>query len=91
MKLNKAFRHTKTVQQTSTSNDMKTKANFESSRREALKMLGITSSAGLLGLFGTTESRAAHHATPDYAKGLPTVKIKSVKAIATRPKGQTSS
>src|SRR5688572_20479798 len=66
---------------------MKTKANFESSRREALKMLGITSSAGLLGVFGTTESRAAQHAIPDYAKGLPPVKIKSVKAIATAPQG----
>ena len=66
---------------------MKIKTNLKSSRRDALQMLGISSSAGLLGLFGTNESRAAHYVTPDYAKGLPPVKIKSVKAIATAPQG----
>ena len=66
---------------------MKIKTNLKSSRRDALRMLGISSSAGLLGLFGTNESRAAHYETPSYAKGLPPVKIKSVKAIATAPQG----
>src|SRR5688572_2247789 len=76
------------VQQISTTRmTMKTKTNFETSRREALKILGVSSSAGLLGLFGTNESRAANYATPNYAKGLPPVKIKSVKAIATAPQG----
>jgi mannonate dehydratase len=49
-------------------------------------MLGA-GSAGMFGLFGTTTVRAEHYETPSYAKGLPPVKIKSVKAIATAPQG----
>jgi mannonate dehydratase len=61
--------------------------NVDSSRRNALKMLTLGSSAGLLGLFGTPEANAATYETPSYQKGLAPVKIKSVKAIVTAPKG----
>ena len=61
--------------------------NTASSRRDALKMLTLGSSAGLLGLFGTAEARAATYETPSYQKGLAPVKIKSVKAIVTAPSG----
>jgi mannonate dehydratase len=49
-------------------------------------MLGVGSASGLLGLMGPT-ANAATYETPSYAKGLPPVKIKSVKAIATAPQG----
>lgn len=49
-------------------------------------MLGA-GSAGMFGLFGTTTARAEHYETPSYAKGLPPVKIKNIKAIATAPQG----
>ncbi len=58
-------------------------------RRNALKLLGFGSSAGALGLFGgisTAEARE-QQGTPQYAKGLAPVKIKSVRAIATAPQG----
>ncbi len=66
---------------------MKTKSQFEAGRREALKMLGVTSTAGILGMFGSSDARAANHVTPAYAKGMAPVKIKSVKAITTAPQG----
>ena len=72
---------------TSTSISMKIKNHFESSRREALKMIGVSSTAGLLGLFRTNEASAENYVKPSYTKGLPPVKIKSVKAIATAPQG----
>jgi len=55
-------------------------------RRDALKMMGA-GAAGLLGLFGSSLSRADGYETPSYAKGLPPVKIKNIKAIATAPQG----
>ena len=55
-------------------------------RRDALKILGA-GSAGLIGIFGASSSRASDTNTPSYAKGLPSVKIKSIKAIATAPQG----
>ncbi|MCY7349919.1 MAG: starvation-sensing protein RspA, partial [Cytophagaceae bacterium] len=61
----------------------------DQSRRDTLKMLGFGSSAGVLGLFGgisTAEARE-QQGTPQYARGLAPVKIKSVKAIATAPQG----
>ncbi len=61
--------------------------NGSSSRRDALKMLALGSSAGLLGLFGTPKANAATYETPSYQKGLAPVKIKSVKAIVTAPQG----
>ncbi len=59
----------------------------EISRRNAMKLLTAGSAAGLLGLFGTRESRAGTYETPSYAKGMPQVKIKSVRSIATAPEG----
>ena len=66
---------------------MKSASQSEVNRRDALKIIGATSTAGLLGILGATESRAADHVTPAYAKGMAPVKIKSVKAIATAPQG----
>ncbi len=65
----------------------KTETKISTSRRETLKMLGIGSASGLLGLFGSAQARAEVYETPSYAKGLPQVRIKSVKAIATAPQG----
>ena len=62
---------------------MKESRHFQSSRRDTLKIMGV----GMLGLFGSSEASAKDHVTPSYAKGLPPVKIKSVKAIATAPQG----
>lgn len=66
---------------------LKSENNFAASRRETIKMLGIGSATGLLGLFGNSQARAETYETPSYAKGLAPVKIKSVKAIATAPQG----
>ena len=66
---------------------LKSENNFAASRRETIKMLGIGSATGLLGLFGNSQARAEAYETPSYAKGLAPVKIKSVKAIATAPQG----
>ncbi len=57
------------------------------SRREAIKLLSAGSAAGMLGLIGSPEARAEVYARPSYAVGMPAVKIKSVKAIATAPAG----
>jgi len=57
-------------------------------RRDALRTMGIGSAAGLFGLFGSLGATAAPPAaTPSYARGMPPIKIKSVKAIATAPMG----
>lgn len=61
--------------------------NFLASRRDTLKMLGITSATGLMSMLGVTDATGKDKTTPGYAKGLPPVKIKSVKAIATAPQG----
>src|SRR5258708_25256868 len=66
---------------------MKTKTQFTASRRDAMKMIGVSSTAGLLGLLGSHQVNAAEKVTPAYAKGLAPVKIKSVRAIATAPQG----
>ena len=65
----------------------KTENQKELSRRDAMKLMTAGSAAGLLGLFGTKESRASVYTTPQYAKGMPPLKIKSVKSIATAPEG----
>ena len=65
---------------------LKSENKFSSTRRDALKILGVGSASGLLGLMGPT-ANAETYETPSYAKGLPPVKIKSVKAIATAPQG----
>ncbi|WP_257658485.1 enolase C-terminal domain-like protein [Parapedobacter lycopersici] len=56
-------------------------------RREMVKMLGLGSAAGVLGLFGTPAARAAQRETPAYARGMAPVTITNVKAIATAPSG----
>jgi mannonate dehydratase len=59
------------------------------SRRDAMKKLGLGATTGLFGVFGGTspaEARAQRVKQP-YENGLPPLKIKSVKAIATAPAG----
>ena len=61
-------------------------------RRDAVKMLGAGSAAGLLGLLGPLGAHAgprdhSRDKTPAYARGMPALKIKSVKAIGTAPQG----
>jgi len=62
-------------------------STIKTSRRDILKMLGLTTASGMLGIFGTSEARAATYEQPAYAKGMAPIKIKSVKAIATCPHG----
>ncbi|HTF21266.1 MAG TPA: enolase C-terminal domain-like protein [Chryseolinea sp.] len=59
---------------------------FMAGRRDLLKTIGATSAAGVLSLISGTNAEA-RDSKPAYAKGLPPVKIKSVKAIATAPQG----
>ena len=56
------------------------------SRRNAIKTIGLSSTAGVLGLdlLGGTNSFAATGKTPSYLKGV-RVKIKKVRAILTAP------
>lgn len=65
---------------------MKSPIQSPTNRRGALKMLGA-GSAGLFGLFQSPAARAERAEMPSYAKGLPPVKIKNIKAIATAPQG----
>lgn len=66
---------------------MKTEEN-QLNRRNLLKTLGLGTTAGALGLFGSSTAYASgRDETPGYAKGMAPVKIKSVKAIATAPRG----
>ena len=60
---------------------------FSTGRRNLLKMLAVGSTAGAIGLFGNSQARAGGYEKPGYAKGLPPLKIRSVKAIATAPAG----
>ena len=64
----------------------KTENEISSGRRDALKKIAVGSTAGFLGLFGSNLA-AQTPSIPDYKKGMPVVKIKSVKAIATAPEG----
>lgn len=67
---------------------MQTTSTNRFNRRDAVKMLGLGSAAGLFGsLIPGAGARAADRETPSYAKGMPPVKIKSVKAIGTAPAG----
>ncbi|HTE08305.1 MAG TPA: enolase C-terminal domain-like protein, partial [Flavitalea sp.] len=67
---------------------MKTENGSTASRRDAMKMLALGSTTGLLGLLGApVQAKAEAPKIPDYKKGLPVVKIKNVKAIATAPDG----
>lgn len=53
-------------------------------RRDTLKLLGLGAAAGFL---GSSPAEARDRTTPTWQKGLPSLKIKSVKAIATAPQG----
>lgn len=67
---------------------MNTEINQNSlDRREALRLLGIGSTAGIMGMFGSASSAKAENLQPNYAKGMAPIRIKSVKAIATAPSG----
>ncbi|HEX8355869.1 MAG TPA: enolase C-terminal domain-like protein, partial [Segetibacter sp.] len=59
---------------------------FFSGRRETIKNIAV-GSAGLLGLLGTAAYAQKPVAAGNYKAGMPPVKIKSVKAIATAPEG----
>jgi L-alanine-DL-glutamate epimerase-like enolase superfamily enzyme len=48
--------------------------NFAIQRRNAIKMLGVGSASGLLGLFGSKAAHAATYDVPSYAKGMPPAK-----------------
>ena len=53
-----------------------------------MKMLALGSTAGLFGLVGSPFANAQKPETPNgYKAGMPPVKIRSVKAIATAPEG----
>lgn len=60
---------------------------YKPGRRELLKTMALGSTAGLFGIFGSTNTQAQTRPTPSYAKGMAPVKIKNVKAIATAPEG----
>lgn len=61
---------------------------FSAGRREAMKMLALGSTAGLLGLPGNLFAQAEKLKIPEGCKnGMPPVKIRSVRAIATAPEG----
>lgn len=57
------------------------------SRRKALKMLALGSSAGLFNLFNSSKVRAETYQTPSYQTGAPPVTITKVRAITTAPGG----
>jgi mannonate dehydratase len=66
----------------------KSEIEFSSSRRKAMKLLALGSTAGLFGLPGISFADAQKPQVPSgYKNGMPPVKIKSVKAIATAPEG----
>lgn len=65
----------------------KTEDGFSTNRRDLLKMLAVGSTAGALGLFGSSRARAEAYQKPAYGNGQPPVKIKNVKVIATAPAG----
>ncbi len=66
----------------------KPEINNGMSRRETMKVLGLGTTAGLLGIFAnSSKGLAQDRTTSAYAKGMAPVKIKSVRAIATAPQG----
>ena len=66
----------------------KNTTEFSPGRREAMKMIALGSTAGFLGLLGSSGTQAQEQRpSPNYKNGLPPLKIRSVKAIATAPEG----
>ena len=67
---------------------MKNNTNGILPRRQAMKMIAMGSTAGVLGLLESPFAAAQKkEKSPANNTGLPPVKIKSVKAIATAPEG----
>src|SRR5690606_24204549 len=66
--------------------ESKTKETL-SSRREMLKLLGMGSAAGVMGLMGMGDARAKDRLTPQYARGMAPITITRVRAITTAPGG----
>lgn len=65
-----------------------TENEFSSGRRDTMKKIALGSTAGLIGLLGSPFANARKPEIPErYKAGLPPVKIRSVKAIATAPEG----
>jgi mannonate dehydratase len=60
---------------------------FSTNRRNLLKTLAVGSATGMFGLFESSRACAEAYEKPSYANGLPPVKIKNVKVIATAPAG----
>jgi mannonate dehydratase len=65
----------------------KSGTGFSPGRRKTLKMLALGSTAGFFGLLDSPVVNAQKTIASDYKKGMPVIKIKSVKAIATAPEG----
>src|SRR5215211_5037271 len=66
----------------------KYETEFSAGRRETMKMLALGSTAGFFGLLGSPVAIGqTRNASTNYKNGVPPVKIKSVKAIATAPEG----
>ena len=66
----------------------KSKTEFSSGRRDTIKKLALGSTAGLFGMFGGSIAEAQTPAAlKNYKAGMPPLKIRSVKAIATAPEG----
>lgn len=64
----------------------KSENNFKSGRRNLVKMMAL-GSAGMYGFFGNPIAEAQTLAGKTYKNGMPPIKIRSVKAIATAPEG----
>ena len=52
----------------------KSENKFATQRRDAIKMLGIGSASGLLGLFGSADANAATYDIPSHPGGMVTAK-----------------
>ena len=66
----------------------KSEIEFSSGRRATMKILALGSTAGLLGIPGSLFANAQKPKVPTGNKaGMPPVRIRSVKAIATAPEG----
>lgn len=66
---------------------MKSTSEFSPGRREMMKKIALGSATGFLGLLDIPVFGQKEPAPPNYKNGVPPVKIKSVKAIATAPEG----
>src|SRR3954466_1278077 len=65
----------------------KSETKFSLNRRETMKMLALGSTASLFGLPGNLFANTKTETPEGYKAGMPPVKIRNVKAIATAPEG----